>query len=360
MHKLVHAPLLCLCCRCDGDYHFHIDKLLQASQKRYYLAGLNGDQVSYAAQASRRVRLTNKQTRTEIFAEILSYNYAHTEEKLYLGLDEDSRFLTSQQKSLERIEVSVKFELKHQYFDRLCDSVNKIPPQIVDRIVPDGFLSKVNLATNESHSLDLYQKDLGLDLCSDDQADALKAMPITSCAKGEPPFLLTGPFGSGKTRLLAIAAHISFRSCGAMKLLVCVQQNVSANAFLACFNEIDEARDVYVVQVVTETRFSKMPSSKYRKTVAQLQQIIQKGVLNNKKKVIIIATCSTANNLMYKKVFQSDFFTHIYIDEGAQMREPEAIAPLGFATDETILVIAGDQHQVSQIDACMCIVLFYS
>ena len=77
-----------------------------------------------------------------------------------------------------------------------------------------------------------------------------------------------------------------------------------------------------------------------------------KDKLAKKKKVMIIATCSSTINLLNKRVFSRGYFTHIYIDEGAQMREPEAVAPLGFATEDTVLVIAGDQHQVC---VCVCV-----
>jgi len=40
-----------------------------------------------------------------------------------------------------------------------------------------------------------------------------------------------------------------------------------------------------------------------------------------------------------------EFFTHILLDEGAQTREPEVIAPLSMAGKNTKIVIAGDQNQ---------------
>jgi len=50
-------------------------------------------------------------------------------------------------------------------------------------------------------------------------------------------------------------------------------------------------------------------------------------------------------------------FTHILIDEGAQTREPEAVAPLGLADDNAKIVIAGDHLQV--IFAYISLCLFY-
>ena len=307
-----------------------------------YLTGLDGDQISYATQASRIVTINYAQS--TIQADILPRNYSHTEDRLYIGISDRKNQDLDLRKFHQGCTVLVKFELKYEYFDRLRDSVARVPLKVVSRIVPDGFPSTFNLSLNEPLDLTPFEHDLSLSLCSRDQLDALKAMPISSCSKGEPPFLLTGPFGSGKTRLLALAAHISFRSLNSMHLLVCVQQHVSAGAFLSCFNDLSSAKDVFVVQVVTENKFFDQP---FCATIRLLQEMANK--LANKKKVMIIATCSSTINLLYKRVFPRGYFTHIYIDEGAQMREPEAVAPLGFATEDTVLVLAGDQHQV-----CVC------
>ena len=318
-----------------------------------YLTGLDGDQISYATQASRTVTITciDVAQRCKIQADILPRNYNHTEEKLYLGTN-DQNTVYALGKSHQGFTVHVQFKLKYQYFDRLRDSVARVPSKVVSRIVPDGFPPTLDSYLNESLDLKPFEDNLSLKLCSNDQQDALKVMPISSCSKGEPPFLLTGPFGSGKTRLLALAAHISFRSLTSMHLLVCVQQHVSAGAFLSCFNDLASAKDVFVVQVVTESKYRLADYQPICKTVSQLQEMEERGHFARKKKVMVIATCSTANNLLYNEVFQPGYFTHIYIDEGAQMREPEAVAPLGFATEDTVLVIAGDQHQVC---ACVCV-----
>jgi len=58
---------------------------------------------------------------------------------------------------------------------------------------------------------------------------------------------------------------------------------------------------------------------------------------------LIITTFLTAPHLTFYDVKP---FTHILIDEGAQTREPEAIAPLVLAGDNAKIVIAGDHLQV--------------
>lgn len=59
--------------------------------------------------------------------------------------------------------------------------------------------------------------------------------------------------------------------------------------------------------------------------------------------LLVITTCLTAPHLHF---LPPGYFNHIFIDEGSHMREPEAIAPLYFASKKTKIVIAGDTNQV--------------
>ena len=353
-----------LSCRCDGEYELYIESehAIPPWQKRGsyrsrfgYITGLDGDQISYATQASRKVtiRLKSRDDNAEYSVDILRYNYYHTEDRLYVAINNiQFKAITNHIQPLQAVPVAVRFELKYQYFDRLRDSVRRVPKTVIPRIVLDGM--KQDVKENIPANLDQYKEELSLDLCSNDQFEALKA--INCCSAGEPPLIITGPFGSGKTRVLALAAHVSFKSLQTpVRLLVCAHQHVSANAFLACFNELNPLKNSYVsiFRVVTDNMHAPASDAhadqwEFTRSVDQLasDQISKTRYLDQKSKVLVVTTCSTANTLLYKRVFPQGYFTHIYIDEGAQMREPEAVAPLGFATNDTVIVIAGDSHQV--------------
>ena len=59
---------------------------------------------------------------------------------------------------------------------------------------------------------------------------------------------------------------------------------------------------------------------------------------------LIVTTLATSRHL--DGIIKQGHFTHILIDEGAQSREPEAVAPLTLANRDTKIVIAGDHKQV--------------
>ena len=79
--------------RCDGQCKLFVQSERASFYKnstrvnsfQAYLTGLDGDQISYATQASRIVTIDVAQG-TKIQADILPRNYSHTEEKLYLGI----------------------------------------------------------------------------------------------------------------------------------------------------------------------------------------------------------------------------------------------------------------------------------
>ena len=299
-----------------------------------YLVGLDGDQIAYCTQASEMITLRD-QGGTVHQAKILRANYRQMDNKLYVNI-------TNQNATLDK-DVNATFCLKVSYFDRLRSAVAYLPNHIIRRIQPrrEEFQPyPMSPAVSQSHLT------LHLDLCSNDQLEALTAA-ISSPARG-PPFLITGPFGSGKTRILALISRFLFyqhddKQC--TRILVCTQQNVSAKTFHDCFSDLAEEKDksLEVVRLVSD-HYSRKDRSDY----TSLRSLSQKHNLQKRNKVLVVTTCSTAYSMIEHCHLPSGYFTHILIDEAAQMREPEAVGPLCFASVDTKIILAGDQHQVSR------------
>ena len=79
-------------------------------------------------------------------------------------------------------------------------------------------------------------------------------------------------------------------------------------------------------------------------SIDEFKQQVKYGLYINAKRIIVITTFLTALNA--SSLLGTDFFTHILLDEGTQVREPEAVAPLCMANKDTKMVITGDLHQV--------------
>ena len=336
-------------CRCNGK---HSLVLLQAGlkpeelrfdEKPYhaqygYFKDMGSDQVSYATQSA-SAAIIKMYDSTTIKCDILNMNYRHTEERLYVAFAEEAIMkLSPFFGSLESpYPLAIEFRLKYSYFRSLKEAIRNIQEDVIARILPNPS-SFVPCGKLNDTRLQPFQE-----LCSPDQLAALKV--IASAPSTGPPVLISGPFGTGKTRVLAIAAHYflqqSFEDRSSLRILVCTQQHNSADAYLEMYNSLTtQDIPITIIRLITEQRHH--PRHHY-KTVKDFK-IMKCDSKRNNQRFLVITTCLTAKKIA--DFLPHGFFTHIFLDEGAQMREPEAIAPLSMATWDTKIVIAGDKYQV--------------
>ena len=302
----------------------------------------DGDIIAHATQASEAVYLIASE-RNEVKGEILRDNFNHTGNKLYISMDPP--FTTEANK------IEAQFEVKHSYFDSLHKALNSIPDNIIRRLVPrsEDFPSHVNaeaLLTLQSIPKE-YKTILNLQTLEQDQQQALQI--VLSCPSNSPPVLVTGSFGSGKTSFLASVAYCFIaeaeRCRAPARILICTHHQATADTimekyFIPMLDSISTPLKIEVARIT---------SLNARKI--DIRYLESKDFLNNSykyiklRKLILVTTFLTAIHLKVK--FNPGFFTHILMDEGAQAREPEAIAPLCLADNNTKIIIAGDPQQVS-------------
>ena len=297
------------------------------------LTGLSSSDVAYARQAATHVKITvNSITvyaeidnrRKELNVVIVKF----TDRNHYDSLKSK---LTSHPQTLP-----VCFILKHSYFRNLHTSLDRMHTSIIHRLIP-------NHLKTEQRKLPWTPYPITEDLWLDKEYQLLALKKMMACDNSA-PFLLTGPFGTGKTRVLATAA-INFLKSPDNHILICTSHLQSADAYIDnYFGPMAEDNKIpYNVEPIRLIGMDYNYSGKYQhdhlvKTVHDKEEI--------KWSRLIITTLLTAPQLVHLRVKR---FTHILIDEGAQTREPEAIAPLGLADDNTKIVIAGDHLQVKHL-----------
>ena len=311
-----------------------------------YLSGMSGDQIEYATRAtnwSGCVTLCDSDNAEVCSADILRENHFHNDERLFIAFDtRNTKKLSSQvcpfpfSLKVCKFQAYVNFQLKNWYFHALRDIVSKISKAMISKIMPDSttFLPRPSTVDLSKYS----------DQCSPDQLKALKA--ITSIPSSGPPVIVSGPFGTGKSYLLAVAASYFFREGGSpARILVCTQQRVSAHTFADTFIKKFHKKGKEKVRMIQTYGFSDHNLKPFCQTPDSFEELIAEIDQSSHQQILAITTCLTARTL--GRFVHPRFFTHIFIDEGAQMREPEAIAPLSMADPtHTKIVIAGDQHQV--------------
>ena len=333
---------------CDGEYSLESCNQEENSSEQFVsyacICGMRDYQIAYVTQAAETERKIGakiyRKGNTDIHcrAHILQRNYMHTEEKLYIAFDQRGnefyeRHFVPEFESNHYINVDIKFQLKHSYFRHLHQSINNLPDSIIQRILPHDdhifSLDSPTMLTGIKKELDPEQKA------------ALNTILVPSPPKS-PPILISGPFGTGKTRVMAIAAHILFQRTHLTHILVCTQQRESADNFMLMYREVvskSGSNDRNVKKIILRD---------YGRRLRSLENFyvkpenLQNHLSASKGKLLVVTTCLTAHYLARDNVD----FTHIFVDEGAQMREPEAVAALTMANETTTLVIAGDPQQV--------------
>lgn len=328
----------------DGEYTLQRCTINESDQKDVTFStfacihGLKDYQIPYVLQAAemeRNIGIILSKGSLKCCAHILhKKNQNCTDSKLYIAFDRhNASIFRSHFLSSLGIKVHVSFQLKDSYFKNLKKAIENLPPDVILRIQPSLSTIMPSECAFDDTPFDI--ENYGeFDV---EQRAALKLI-LSNIPDGSPPILISGPFGTGKTRILAIAAHMLFQNSA--RILVCTQQQESAKNFLETYNGLP-VQSIKVKRVLLTYRNPPLYNQLKLFYLAP-DKLTNSITTDDEDNLLIITTCLTAHHLTKVEVN----FTHIFIDEGAQMREPEAIAALRMAKASTKVVIAGDPKQV--------------
>ena len=310
---------------------------------------MDGNKVQYATQASEAVFLFHTITGEEICkASILPSNYRTVDDVLAIHLSTSAVNAFKQKVGKDKCKIYARFEVKHHYFDTLHKAVVNIPHSMILKIVP--LRKSIEAASSllpRQHSTNPLPKSLSLD--DSVQNQALNLMLHSSPSV---PVIVSGPFGSGKTRLLGRAAY-GFGENGLAtktqtRILICARHFSKIESITSVLaQEFQKEQGVKVVQIL-RNNFKRGASNVVYSSMQSFTDDVKQGRHIGDPILILITTYFSS--LQVANVLSSkDFcfrFTHILLDEAAQVREPEAIAALSLGDENTKVVIAGDSKQV--------------
>ena len=318
------------------------------SSKYGCLSGMNGDQIMYVSQAaSENLFIVDQSGENVCSAKILSENmYDHYDYLLIEFKGEDARKLEARFDLANKVTCRVKFEVKYFYFDLLRKSLRslKVDDQIC-KIMPDPAYSDHDGLLQVLPRLTCSF----IDLDTESQQPALQKVVDSG---PQVPFLISGAFGTGKTRLLAVATYHFIEQGRQNKMptrvLLCCHHQATADAFVEEYFEkmIEDTDNPWEVKLARITRTHYSIKSKYHLNLSKFRNSFS-SEYDRKNFVVVVTTFLTGLNI--QSTVGNEFFTHILLDEAAQAREPEAVAPLCMANQNTKIVIAGDDQQVNHI-----------
>ena len=250
----------------------------------------------------------------------------------------------------ERYDVKATSKLKQRYFSCLRRALANLPFEVVKSLVPQKNQLQMNtLRLPIVHTPDDIPEQFTLDEEYQEPAFERLLQSPTSA-----PFLVTGPFGAGKTRLLAVSALRLLLMDDRHHILIATHHIQTANEYVKKYFTVEVLSQypvLKVARIVTKVS-QKDPNCHVYKTVNDFKK--QKLAFPSEKKEkedinqynLVITTFITMLSLRQVLKDCGYEFTHILVDEGAQAREPECVAAFSCAGLDTKIVIAGDHMQV--------------
>lgn len=223
------------------------------------------------------------------------------------------------------IECDVVFELKHSYFNRQHEAIDALPNHMIQKIVPSEGTRSCNQHTRVPRCV--------LELDRSGQMQALEGI----LQQGPDPVIIAGPFGTGKTRVLARAAYELIMQNKTSVILICTHHQHSADTFIGYFQMLQNENHQF-----QRTKIVRIETFDYKSQTKTDYPWYYCGV----KKALLCAPQIIVSTLGLSHHLKINNITHIFIDEAAQTRETEAIIPLQHARPGTKIVLAGDHCQV--------------
>lgn len=185
-----------------------------------------------------------------------------------------------------------------------------------------------------------------------EQATAVKQIVLGSSRLA--PYLLFGPPGTGKTVTLVEAIKQLWKLDKDTKILVCAPSNSAADLLTERIIEHVPYRQVFRMFAVSRS-LDTIPEKIKKCSNINNGDFYYPSRNNLMKYQIIVTTLVTAGRLVSAD-FHLNHFTHIFIDEAGNSKEPELIIPVSGLIQSSVnnlhsghLIFAGDPKQLGPI-----------
>ena len=170
------------------------------------------------------------------------------------------------------------------------------------------------------------------------------------------PTIICGPFGCGKSKTIAVATQLISRSSYETRVLIVAKTNSCANMYIEMleqsYDTIAMLRQRKLRRNILFRHFGMRQNIFWNKRVNKYANIENEEYVGISYEVlqqcrVIVTTTVACGSLvpLNERRRAKSLFSHIFIDEAAQVIEPEACIALSLAGANTKIALAGDIHQ---------------
>ena len=329
-------------CRCNGTFTFkeycYSSKFDRWPRKHMWYGAMEVPQYlgDHVRQVATQVELEKEGGGWQLTGDIIrSDKFLNGKYILLVGFEAGRKpreLLQPRPDQYPVLTVVAKFCLKYRYFENLKTAIEKLP----NIVIPKLTLEQLPILPSPTKSADKLGT-LPIEFRLDDKYQGHTLQQLLNSSP-DIPFLITGPFGTGKTRLIAAAAYSILKANTRNRILIASHHRRTAHEYVDSLftEELVEREGLEVVCMVSEDTPSSLLGS-----LTKVPWMV-KGTLHNFQLIITTFVLSMSLSRRLKQ----GHFTHIFIDEAAQAREPETIAALSLAGQDTRIIFCGDHMQV--------------
>ena len=361
MHSLI-IVIYFFAYRCSGLYHISLPPIGITYPKRVYerfrrqkircileICGLSEDQCDYVKQAATHAKIFFDGKASADLAIILHVWFGlEGGPALLVGLEDHQPSLQGSEgraRIFATPEVEVRFQLKHSYFESLHRAIECLSPVTISKLLP----ARESFVYYPEYERKMRLKKPDMEQFSLDYEYQYDTMKYILYCSPKVPFVITGPFGTGKTRMLATTAFMILTGQGPLpkgkcpKVLLVTHHLQTADSYIDLYFgpavRNGKMKGIEIVRLVSALPYH------YDGEYDDLISTLNKAGTRLIEYQLIVSTFLTSLHLV--SMVEPGFFSHILMDEAAQAREPEVVAALTLSDENTKIVLAGDHLQVS-------------
>ncbi|EKM76476.1 hypothetical protein AGABI1DRAFT_131302 [Agaricus bisporus var. burnettii JB137-S8] len=233
---------------------------------------------------------------------------------------------------------------------------NRIPYRRMYHILKNGFNPKRLLFPDPEHirnnrlptssqkeDLVLFNRQLKTD---DEQLGAVAA--IMNMSPGSAPFIVFGPPGTGKTVTLVEAMQQIITANPDSRILACAPSNSAADTLTQKLMHLAPSVVFRLNALVREVKDT--PTTIHPFCLINGNRVFAIPELEQLAKYRIVVSTCLSGSVPASLGLKRGHFTHIFIDEAGQGKEPEVMVPIkSIAGKDTNVVLAGDNQQLGPI-----------